>query len=207
MVGGMPSSESLRGSLFNAGFAYRCAACASALVFLPASAWLTPTVGYGSRVMTTAVLARAIGARHRMTGTGPSEKWEVEKYEGNGKPWSFNAVLDTVVGMFVFGIAASQTSDKAGMLQIRLAGAAPNAGEHHFASPSDCLSWPARQGSFVIDNEVPPEGREASCANLLSEWKVLDQAYACGDRTGCARRVPGCPVCPVGEWVATVCCC
>ena len=46
----------------------------------------------------------------------------------------------------------------------------------------------------MIDNEVPPEGREATSANLLSEWKVLDQAYGRGDRTGCARRVPGCPV-------------
>ena len=88
-------------------------------------------------------------------GTAPSEEWEVEKYESTGKPCRFNAALGNVVGMFVFGIAVGQTSDKAGMLQIRLAGVAPKVGERHFASPSDCLPWSTRQGCFAVANEVP----------------------------------------------------
>ena len=37
-----PRSGSLRGSLFNGGSAYHCAARASALAFLLVSAWLAP---------------------------------------------------------------------------------------------------------------------------------------------------------------------
>ena len=136
------------------------ASCGS--VFLLVSVWLAPTVGYGNRVMITEVLARAIEVCHRMMGTGPSDKWEVEKYESNGKPWNLNTVLGNVVGMFVFGIAVSQTSDKAGMLQICLTGAAPNVGGRHFACPSDFPPWPTHQGSFVIANEVLPESRGAT---------------------------------------------
>ena len=46
----------------------------------------------------------------------------------------------------------------------------------------------------MIDDKVPPESRGATGEKLVSKWKVLDQAYARGDRTGHARWVPGCPV-------------
>ena len=89
--------------------------------------------------MITDALARAIEARHWAMGSGPSDRWETEKYESNGKPRSFNSALDNVVGVFVFGTAASQTSGKAGMPQIRLGGVAPKAGGNHFAPPSGCF--------------------------------------------------------------------
>ena len=131
MVEGAPSSESLQGSLYGEGFVYQYAARSSALALLLVSVWLAPTVGYGNRVIISEVIARAIGARRRVIGSGPSDKWEVEKYENDGKPWSSNAVLDNVVGAIVCRIVVSQTSGKVGMLQIRLAGAAPNVGGRH----------------------------------------------------------------------------
>ena len=162
IVAGMPTSEALRGSPYDEGFVYQSAARVSALVFMLVSAWLTPTAGYGNRVMFTEAIARAIEACRRMMGIGPSGKWEVEKNESDGKPRSFNAALDNVAGEIVFGNVVSQTSDKAGMLQICLTGAAPNVGGRHFACPSDFPPWPTRQGSFVIANEVLPESRGAT---------------------------------------------
>ena len=194
MAEGMPSSEALRGSLYGEGYVYQYAARFSSLAFLLVPAWLAPAVSYGNRVMTTEVVARAMEACRRMMGTGPNEKWEVEKYEIDGEPRSFDAVLDSVVGAIVFGIAANQTSDDAGMLQVRLGGAAPNVGGRHIAFPSDCLPRPTRQGFLVIDKEAPPESRVATCEKLASEWKSLDQAFVRGVRTGHPRWVPGCPV-------------
>ena len=98
MVEGMPSSESLRGSQRNEWFVYQYAARASALVFLLVSLRLTPAAGYGNRVMVSEVLARAVEARRRMMGAGSSEKWEVEKYESNGKPRSSTPRWTTSAG-------------------------------------------------------------------------------------------------------------
>ena len=127
MAEGTPSSEGLRGSSYGEGYAYQFAARFSSLAFLLVSAWLAPAVSYGNRVMTTEVIARAMEACRRMMGTGPNEKWEVEKYEIDGEPRSFDAVLDSVVGAIVFGIAVNQTRDDAGssgrrMLQVAWAG-------------------------------------------------------------------------------------
>ena len=176
----MPASDAFRGSWFGEGFAYQFAARFSSLVFFLASAWLAPTVSYGNRVMIAEVIARATEARHRMMGTGPNERWEVEKYDSNSKPWSFKAVLDVAAGTIAFGIAANQTRDDAGMLQVLLGGAAPGVGERHFAFPSDCLPWPTRQGLFVIEKEIRPEDRSAAREDLANEWKSLDVEYVRG---------------------------
>ena len=194
MAEGMPRPDALRGSLCGEGYVYQFAARFSSLVFLPVAVWLTPAVSYDNRVMATEVIARGTVARRRMMGAGSSAKLEVEKYEGGGAPWTFNSALDSVAGATLFGIAVNQTRDNAGMPQVRFAGAAPNAGESHYAFPSDCLPWPTRNGNFVIDAEVSPEDRDETRGKLAADWKGLDSAYASGDRVGHAGWVPGCPV-------------
>ena len=93
-------SESLRGSLFNEGYVYQFAARASALAFLSASVWITPTVSYSNRAMMTEAIARAIESREHILATGPSEQ-----AESAGRPRSFDAALDNGVGAFSLGVA------------------------------------------------------------------------------------------------------
>ena len=189
----VPASDALRGSLYGEGYVCQYTARFSSSVFLPVSAWLAPTASYGNRVVITEVIARAAEARRRMMGAGPNEKWEVEKYDSNGNPLSFNTAPDSALGAIVFGIAANRTRDDAGMLQVRLGGAAAGVGEHHSAFPPDCPPRSTRQGHFVIDKEVRPEDRATTRDGLVNEWKSLDVDYARGVRTGHAHRVPGCP--------------
>ena len=117
--------------------------------------WVTPTAWYGNRVMITEVLTRAFEACHQMIGAGSTEKRVSETYDSSGAPWQFNSVLDNVVFMTVFGIVANDPTQDAGMLQVCLAGTAPGIGECHYAFPSDCFAWSARNRSFII----------ASCAS------------------------------------------
>ena len=72
----------------------------------------------------------------------------MEKYDGNSKSQSFDAVLDSAVRTIAFGIAANQARGDAGVLQVRLGGAAPGVSEHHFLFPPDCLPRPMCQGRF-----------------------------------------------------------
>ena len=137
--------------------------------------------------MYTEVIARAMEARRRMMGTGSSEKWEVEEYDGGGAPWNVNSLLDSVAGATFFGIVVNQTRDNAGMLQVRFAGAAPNVGESHYAFPSDCLPRSSCNGNFAIDAEVTAENRAETCEMLVAEWKDLDSAHASGGRAGHAH--------------------
>ena len=194
MAEGMPLSEALKGSLYGEGYAYQFAARFSSPAFLLGAAWLGPTVSYGNRVMFTEVITRAMEARHRMMGAGPSEKWGAETRGGGDMPWAFNAVLGNVAGAILFRIVANESRDDAGMLRVRLAGVAPDMGGYHSAFPSDCLPWSTSQGNFVINAEVSYEDRAATCERLVTEWKCLGQEAARGDRSGRARWVPGCPV-------------
>ena len=115
-------------------------------------------------------------------------------------------MLDVAAGTIAFGIAANQTRDDAGMLQVLLGGAAPGVGERHFAFPSDCLPWPTRQGLFVIEKEIRPEDRSAAREDLANEWKSLDVEYVRGVRTGHARWAPGCPAhSPLEGWAVIAC--
>ena len=186
-MGRAPASGAPRGSFYGEGYVCQFAARFPPLVFLLVSMGLTPTASYGNRVMITEVVARLMEARHRVLGGGSNERLEVEKYDSNGTPWSSDAALDNVVGTIV------RTRDDAGMLQVRLGGAAPDVGENHSASPPDYPPRPARQGHFAIDKEVRPEDRVATCEDLVNEWGSLDVDYARGVRTGHARWLPGCP--------------
>ena len=58
----------------------------SALAFLLASVWLTPTVSLRNRVTISEVSTRSMGARRRQMRTGPHESYEVEKYDNSGAP-------------------------------------------------------------------------------------------------------------------------
>ena len=63
--------------------------------------------------------------------------------------------------------------DNAGMLQVRLAGTAPNVGEFHYAVPADCLPRPTRDGSFAIDSAVMADDLVETCETLANEWSAL----------------------------------
>ena len=71
--------------------------------------------------------------------------------------------------------------------------------------PSDCLPWPARNGSFVIDGPVPPEKIPDACAALVEERNHLARPCARGEQSGRARWVPGCPVRLLGGGVGGNC--
>ena len=157
-------SEFLRGALFNQGFVYQCAARASALVSRLASVLLTAAASYSNRMMRTEVIARAIEACEYMLATGFAEKRSSEQTENVGRLSSFNSALDSVVGMFLFGIAPKKPGPREMMLRRRMAGAAPDVGECHSAFPSDCFPWSSTDGMFVMDDEVSDAGREAVCS-------------------------------------------
>ena len=63
-------------------------------------------------------------------------------------------MLGNAVGAFLFGIVRNKTRSREVAIQLRLAGAAPEAGECHFARPSDCFPRSATDGMFVISEEV-----------------------------------------------------
>ena len=202
----MPLSGARRGSLGGQGYVYEYSARFTSLVFLLVSGWLAPTASYRNRIMITEVITRATGACRRQMCAGPYEGGEVEKYENGGAPWAYNSALDNFVGTALFGIAVNEKRDNAGMLQARVAGAAPNVGEYHYAFPSDCLPWSTRDGSFVIDSAVPPDFVVETRETLVNEWSALGRAYARGVRGGHARWVPDVrPAWPAAASTATVC--
>ena len=203
---GMARSDALRGSLSGQGYLYQYALRFAALVHLLVSVWLAPTVSYCNRVMFTEVAARAMEARHRQMCAGPHETYEVERYDISGAPWAYGSVLDSFAGTASFGIVVNNERQDAGMLQVQLAGAAPNVGVYHYAFPSDCLPWSTHNGSFVIDGPVPPDETPAACAALAEEWNRLDRPYARGDQSGRARWLPGCPVRVVPAASAAIAC-
>ena len=180
----MPRPDALRGSLSGQGYAYQFASRFSALAQLLAPVWLTPTVSFCNRVKFTEVVKRAMEARHRQMCTGPHETYEVEKYDNDSAPWAYNSVLDSFVGTALFGIAANDERQDAGMLQVQFAGAARSAGEYHYAFPSDCLPWSSRGGSFVIGGPEPRDEIPDACALLAGEWKRLGRPI-------CPRRLVG----------------
>ena len=156
--------------------------------------WLAPTASYSNRVTFTEAAPRAMEACKMIVNSGLTESWAVERSQRAGSPWAFNTALDSVVFAIAFGVVANEPCSDAGMLQIRLAGTAPDVGEYHYAFPSDCFPWSSTDGMFVMDDEVSDAGREAVCSTLASDWRNLESAYARGESAGCARWVPGCPV-------------
>ena len=158
---GMPLSDALRGSLSGQGFAYQCAFRFSALASPLVSVWLSPSASYQNRVMFTEAVTRAAEVCRRQMCMGPRENYEVEKYD--------NAVLGNFAGTVLFGIIANDVRKDAGMLQAQFAGAAPNVGEHHYASPSDCLPWSTRNGFFEIGDPASFDVISEACSVLAQE--------------------------------------
>ena len=111
-----------------------------------------------------------------------------------GRPWGFSTALDNVAGALLFGVAPNEPGARDMALQLRLAGAAPEVGECHFAFPSDCSPWSSTGEIFVAGDEVPEEGGEATCSTLARVWKDLGNSFVRGDCSGSARWIPGCPV-------------
>ena len=189
-----PAPPSLRGSLKGAGLLYQYVARIQALVQLLVEVWLTPTVRYSNRVAITEVLTRAVEACHQMICSGSMEKRETESYSQSDYAWPFNTVLDNVVFTTVFGIVVNDPTNDAGMLQVQLAGTAPGIGECHYAFPSDCFAWSARDRSFIIVPGAEGEDWPRACSKMIDEWQELEQAYARGDATVQARWMSGGPV-------------
>ena len=156
--------------------------------------WLAPTARYSNRVTITEVLTRAIAARRQMIFTGSIENRESETYDSSRAPRPFNAVLHNVVFMTVFGIAANDPTQDAGMLQVCLAGAAPGIGECHFACPSDCFAWSARNRSFIIAQSVPDEDWVRECSRVVDEWNDHERGYTQGDHSAQAQWMSGGPL-------------
>ena len=191
---GAPASPSLRGSLKRgSGLLYQYVARIQALAQLLVEVWLTPTARYSNRVAITEVLTRAVEACHQMICTGSMEN-ESESYSQSSSAWPFNTVLDNVVFTTVFGIVVDEPTEDAGMLQVQLAGTAPGIGEYHYAFPSDCFAWAARDRSFIIAPGVEGEDWSRACAKMVDEWQEAEQAFARGGSDVQARWMSGGPV-------------
>ena len=190
----MPASPSLRGSLDGHGLVYQYVARIQALVQLLVEVWLTPTVRYSNRVAITEVLTRAMEACYKMICSGSLGKRESVPYSLPDASWSFNTVLDNVVFTTVFGTVVNEPTDDAGMLQVLLAGTAPGVGEYHYAFPSDCFAWSARDRSFIIVSGTEGEDWSRACSKMVNEWEELERSYIDGDTTVHARWMSGGPV-------------
>ena len=168
--------------MYNDGFVYQFALRVSALVFSLVSAWLAPTASYENRVTTTEVITRAIEAREEMLATGSAEAWSSVQPESNGLPWKFNSASDSVVGTLLFGTAVNKPGSRDMMLQCRLAGTAPEAGERRCAFPPDCFPRASPDGMFVIGEAGPEDEREEASQVLAREWRAREVAYTQGCR-------------------------
>ena len=201
MAEGMPLSDALRGSISGQSYVYQYVFRSSALVLLLVWVWLTPTASRRNRVMLTEVVTRAMEARHRQMCAGPRETYEVERYDNGCAPWAYNSVLGSFAGTVLFGNVVNDVRRDAGMLQVRFAAAAPNAGGHHCAFLSDCLPWPTRNGSFDIG--APVRARHSRTSGKV--WTALVRVAAARATPAGFPVAP--PVCPAAESVAIGCFC
>ena len=78
-------------------------------------------------------------------------------------------MLDDVVGMLALARIVNAKGGRAWKLRPRSWGVSPDAGESHFALPSDCLARSCRDGTFDVGDKVCDAEREG-CAQLVAEW-------------------------------------
>ena len=103
-------------------------------------------------------------------------------------------MLADVVGPSTLARVVNVKEGRASKLRLRMAGTSPDAGESHFAFPSDCSAWSCRDGIFYVCVKVSDAEREEVCVQLFAEWSRLEAECASGDKFTVARRAPGRPI-------------
>ena len=147
--GSFPGAPALRGSLYGSGFASEYAACAQASLPTLVYMWLLPTASLENKVMATEAPSSALSLCKGQMAQGSAENPSHELPEPSA-PWGRNSALGDAAGTLVSPEIANAKGEKASILRLRTAGAAPGADESHFVSPPGRFEWSRRDGASDV---------------------------------------------------------